>query len=59
VEKWLPFLLWEAKYENNTLVLTNTLNSYYADPFDTKNLQEWLLPSITYIYNGKKFSQKK
>jgi hypothetical protein len=59
VEKWLPFLLWEAKYENKTLVLTNTLNSYYADPVDTKNLQEWLLPSITYIYNGKKFSQKK
>jgi hypothetical protein len=59
VEAWLPFLLWKADYADGVLTLTNTLSSYYADPKDTANLSAWLLPTLTYTYNGKKFTRKK
>lgn len=59
VEAWLPFLLWRADYQNDVLTLTSTLDKYYADPKDLTQLSRWLLPSLTYTYNGKKFVRKK
>jgi hypothetical protein len=55
VEIWLPFMLWQAEYANNTLTLTNTLNEYYVDESDLAKLSKWILPKLTYRYNGKKF----
>jgi hypothetical protein len=59
VEIWLPFMLWRAEYANGVLTLTNTLNTYYTAADDLSALNKWILPKLTYRYNGKKFSRVK
>lgn len=59
VERWLPFMLWQADYNAGVLTLTNTLNKYYVSPDDITNLEKWIRPQLTYTYRGKKFVQNK
>ena len=57
VEAWLPFLIASATYdpETATLVITNEMQKYFAGDDDLQQLQEWLRPSLTYKWNGRRF----
>ena len=60
VESLVPFLLISYEYnpDNRTLTLTNNTAQFLSDDIYTI-VSPFLLPAITYRWDGKKFVQQK
>lgn len=61
VESWLPFLLTSAEYNPETLRLTfsNNMKEFYAGDEDLDLLDKWIRPSLSYVFDGKRFRADK
>lgn len=59
VSMQVPFMLssYNISSDGATLTMTNNLDKF-VDPDIYADLQEYLLPNIVYIWNGKKFLRK-
>lgn len=61
VESWLPFIITSAAYDPaaKRLTFSNNMKEYYAGDEDLALLDRWIRPSLSYVFDGKRFRPEK